>query len=79
MEFANLGEALVITAGVIITQIAVAWRTQNVIVFRICELEKKQDKHNGIIERMAVAENSLKSLHRRIDKVENIQEFDSKG
>ena len=40
------------------------------IVYRINELEKKQDKHNQLIERMTVVEQSTKSAHHRIDNLE---------
>ena len=33
-------------------------------------LEKKQDKHNNLIERMVRVEDSAKSAHRRIDGLE---------
>jgi len=33
-------------------------------------LEKKQDKHNGLIERMVVVEQSSKSAHHRLDHME---------
>jgi hypothetical protein len=36
---------------------------------RIAALEKKQDRHNGLIERMAVVEESTKSAHHRIDEI----------
>lgn len=32
-------------------------------------LEAKQEKHNKLIERMALAEQSIKTAHNRIDKV----------
>ncbi len=38
-------------------------------VYRVEQLEKKVDKHNNLVERMAVAENSLKSAHHRIDEL----------
>lgn len=38
-------------------------------------LEKKQDKHNSLIERMVIVEQSCKSAHHRID--ENTQRLDS--
>jgi hypothetical protein len=37
----------------------------------INRLEKKQDKHNGLIERMVVVEQSCKSAHHRLDHMEN--------
>jgi hypothetical protein len=37
---------------------------------RLLALEKKVDAHNHLVERMALAENSLKSVHKRVDKME---------
>lgn len=36
---------------------------------RISELSTRVEKHNNLIERMAVAERDIKSAHRRIDEV----------
>ena len=36
--------------------------------YRIDELTKEVEKHNSVVERMAVVENSLKSAHHRIDE-----------
>lgn len=38
------------------------------ITTKISNLEKKQDKHNNLIERMTVVEQSTKSAHHRIDE-----------
>ena len=38
------------------------------ITTKISNLEKKQDKHNNLIERMAVVEQSTKSAHHRMDE-----------
>ena len=38
-----------------------------VMHYKIEDLTKKVEKHNNVVERMAVAENSIKSAHRRID------------
>ena len=38
--------------------------------YRIEQLEKKVEKHNNLIERMAVVEQSTKSAHKRIDEME---------
>lgn len=37
--------------------------------YRIEQLEKRVEKHNSVIERMALAEASIKSAHHRIDEV----------
>lgn len=39
------------------------------ILTKIGNLEKKVDKHNGVIERMYRCEESLKSAHHRIDEL----------
>ena len=39
------------------------------IITRLSYLEKKQDKHNGLIERMTVVEQSSKSAHHRLDEI----------
>ena len=41
------------------------------MLYRLDELEKKQDKHNGLIERMVVVEQSTRSAHKRLDKTES--------
>lgn len=53
---ANIVEALIITAGVIITQVAISKKTNNLLMYRLEQLEKKQDKHNHIIERLSMIE-----------------------
>jgi len=39
------------------------------LTIQISNLEKKVDKHNGVIERMYRCEESLKSAHHRIDEL----------
>lgn len=43
--------------------------TSSKTIYRIDQLEKKVDKHNGLVERMVVVEQSCKSAHRRIDEL----------
>ena len=37
--------------------------------FRIEQLEKKVEKHNNLVERMALVEASTKSAHHRLDEM----------
>ena len=39
---------------------------------KLIALEKKQDKHNNLIERMVRVEDSTKSCHHRLDSLEHI-------
>lgn len=36
---------------------------------KLIALEKKQDKHNNLVERMVRVEDSTKSAHKRIDDI----------
>lgn len=36
---------------------------------KLTMIEKKQDKHNNLVERMVRVEDSTKSAHRRIDDI----------
>ena len=59
---------------VLIGGIAAIWGGQKQTILHIREtverLEKKQDKHNNLIERMAICERDIKSGHHRIDEIE---------
>jgi len=45
--------------------------TWGAVMWRIAALEKKMDKHNCLIERMAVAERDIQSAQRRLEQLEN--------
>lgn len=38
--------------------------------YRVEQLEKKVDKHNDVVERIALAENNIKVVNHRIEKLE---------
>lgn len=40
------------------------------MTYRVEQLEKKVDKHNDLVERMALAENNIENATHRIDKLE---------
>jgi len=39
---------------------------------KLTTIEKKQDKHNNLIERMTRAEDKIHSAHHRIDEIKEI-------
>ena len=49
-----------------------------VVLTRLKNLEKKQDKHNQLIERMVVVEQSAKSAHKRINEIKKEIEKEEK-
>jgi len=74
-------------AGVVITVIAGNRKTQQQIsenqkltIYRIEQLEKKQDKHNSLIERMYNAEDRLNILDERTNSnTRRIDDLEHKG
>lgn len=59
--------------GIILTLIAQGFYiafTMGKFSEKLIELEKKQDKHNNLIERTVRVEDSTKSLHKRVDMME---------
>ena len=41
----------------------------NKTLYRIEQLERKVEKHNSVVERVAIAENTLKSQQHQIDEL----------
>ena len=54
-------------AGVVITVIVGNKKISNLIEYRIEQLEKKQEKHNTLIDRMYEAEKNIRLLDERIE------------
>lgn len=44
-------------------------KTTALVTYRLEELEKKQDKHNNVLERMALAEKDIKNIYHQIDEI----------
>jgi len=73
----EIAVALITLAGVILTVLYGNKKTANTVkaqtdltIYRIEQLEKKQDIHNGLIERMFKAEEDVAILKEKV-KVEN--------
>lgn len=60
-----------IIAGVflVLTNLITAVVSRGTVLYRIGELERKMEKHNCLIERMVIVEQSTKSAHHRIDEL----------
>lgn len=59
-----------ITGGLaIISNIMVAMAQNSKTIYRIEQLEKKMDKHNDLIERVAVIERDEKTQWKQIDEI----------
>lgn len=61
--------ALCSCAGTLIGSIAGIMAANKLTTYRIGQLEDKVNKHNNLIERMAIVEQSTKSAHHRLDEL----------
>ena len=61
--------ALVSFAGTAIGSITGVLTANKLSNYRISQLEEKVAKHNNLVERMATAEQSVKSAHKRITEI----------
>lgn len=61
--------ALLSLAGTFVGSISGILASNRLTNYRIKQLEQKVDKHNGLVERMALAEREIKTVHHRIDTI----------
>ena len=63
--------ALITLAGAIGSGVLSAVISNNLIKYRVEQLEKKVDKHNNLIDRMYKAESSIKLIQEEVEQLEN--------
>ena len=61
--------ALLSMVGTLAGSIIGVLTANKLTTFRIERLEKKVEKHNNLVERMALVEASTKSAHHRLDEM----------
>ena len=61
--------AVLSLVGTAIGSIVGILTANKLVIYRIEQLEIKMNKHNCLIERMTVVEESTKSAHKRIDEI----------
>ena len=66
LEFLLLIIINVLSSGIFLGGLAMSIKY---IEQQIKRLETKQDRHNNLLERMAVVEQSTKSAHHRLDEI----------
>jgi hypothetical protein len=62
-------QALITSGAVLLTGVITGIITGGKVVYRIDQLEKKVEKHNNLVERVTVVEESTKSAHHRITEL----------
>lgn len=73
---AEVTVGLLSLSGTLLGSIAGIMAANRLTNYRIAELEKKVDKHNNLVERMALVEASTKSAHHRIDDLKERREHE---
>ncbi len=63
--------ALITLVGTIGSGVLSAVISNNLIKYRVEQLEKKVDKHNNLIDRMYKAESNIKLIQEEIENLEN--------
>lgn len=61
--------ALLALLGTLVGSLTGVLTANRLTNYRIEQLEKKVEKHNCVVERMALAEASIKSAHHRLDEM----------
>lgn len=61
--------ALLSMVGTLAGSIIGVLTANKLTTFRLEQLEKKVEKHNNLVERMALVEASTKSAHHRLDEM----------
>jgi len=72
MDWTTIIVAVIAFAGTFGGSLAGIRQSNKVVEIRLYELEKKVDKHNNIVERMAAVERDIKSNCRRLDELEDV-------
>lgn len=61
--------AIISLLGTMFGSLAGIMRANNLVTYRISELEKKVDKHNSIIERVSLLEQDSETQWKRLDEL----------
>lgn len=61
--------AVISLLGTMFGSLAGIMRANNLVTYRISELEKKVDKHNSIIERVSLLEQDSETQWKRLDEL----------
>lgn len=68
MNWTDIVVALLAMIGTLIGSVYGIRKSNSLVEYRLQELEKKVDKHNNIVERLTVAEHTIKAISATCDK-----------
>jgi tetrahydromethanopterin S-methyltransferase subunit G len=70
--------ALLALAGTLTGSFTGILVANKLVNYRLEQLEKKVEKHNNLVERIAMAENDIKIINHRIDDVEKLIDIEKR-
>ena len=62
--------AIISSGAAVLSAVLTGAITSSKTIYRIDQLEKKVDKHNGLVERMIVVEQKVDFLEKEVEQVE---------
>ena len=68
MDYATVLVAVISLVGTLVGSFLANSKNSALIAYRLEELEKRVQKHNNIVERLAIVERDLKTAHKRLDE-----------
>lgn len=64
-----ISETIIVAILALVGTLTGSWMTSQKTQWRLDQLEKKQDKHNDIVERFAIMEHDEQAQWKRIDEL----------
>lgn len=68
MDYATILVAVISLIGTLVGSFLANSKNSALIAYRLEELEKRVQKHNNIVERLAIVERDIKTAYRRLDE-----------
>ena len=68
MDYATVLVAVISLIGTLVGSFLANSKNSALIAYRLEELEKRVQKHNNIVERLAIVERDIKTAYRRLDE-----------
>ena len=68
MDYATVLVAVISLVGTLVGSFLANSKNSALIAYRLEELEKRVQKHNNIVERLAIVERDIKTAYKRLDE-----------
>ena len=68
MDYATVLVAVISLIGTLVGSFLANSKNSALIAYRLEELEKRVQRHNNLVERLAIVERDIKTAYRRLDE-----------